>query len=450
VKRLAIAAVIIGVMAVALWSLWPAPRPTSLPVHIPPTVALPAALADAPGQTAVVMWVAEAKARFEPCGCVAGMNGGLMRRATMTARLPAERVLSCELGGWSGGGRSHELLRGSYYLRGLAAAGIDAVALGAAEIALGSKALAALLVEAKNLGLPLLCANLDGAEGCLPSLEVRASDRRFLVTAIASSEAIGSGLTVRDPIEAVTTQAAEAARRGLELVVLADLAPDACKALARAVPQTALIIGGRSEHPSPEPVAIGTVRVLWAGNHGKVLGSWAWGQPAAAFELLHDKLPEHPAQRALLETYQRALATAALDGESGGGLRALGSATLASSASCLPCHANAAAKHLTSLHSKAFAALERKGYQYDPDCLRCHVTGLGEGGYRRGIATFAEVGCEACHSPGSLHNAAAQAGRAGAAPLPKLSAATCVGCHDQENSPLFDYATYWPRILHGR
>ena len=26
----------------------------------------------------------------------------------------------------------------------------------------------------------------------------------------------------------------------------------------------------------------------------------------------------------------------------------------------------------------------------------------------------------------------------------------CVRCHDHENSPHFDYATYWPRIKHGR
>jgi hypothetical protein len=25
----------------------------------------------------------------------------------------------------------------------------------------------------------------------------------------------------------------------------------------------------------------------------------------------------------------------------------------------------------------------------------------------------------------------------------------CVKCHDHDNSPEFDYATYWPRIQHG-
>lgn len=447
-KRLAIVAAVLAI-AWGVWSLRSAPPPPPAPAAMtPPSLPVPAALADAPAGTAVVMWVAEAKARFEPCGCVAGMHGGLMRRAVMTARLPRERVLSCELGGWIGGGRAHELLRSSFYLRGLAAAGVDAVALGAAEIAVGAEGLAPLLAEARQLGLPLLCANLDGA-GCAAAVAVDVASRRCLVTAVAPPEAAGAGLTVRDPIEAVAMQAAEAVRLGRELVVLADLAPDACKALARAVPQATLIIGGRSEHPSPEPVAIGAVRVLWAGNHGKVLGSWAWGEPAAAFELLHDKLPEDAAQRTLLGAYQLALAGTDFTGD-GGGMRALGQAALAGSASCLDCHANAAAVHAASRHHHALASLQRKGYQHDPDCLRCHVTGLGEGGYRRGDAVFVEVGCEACHGPGSTHNAAARAGRAADAPMPQLSAATCVVCHDAENSPAFAFPAYWTRIQHGR
>ena len=447
-KALAIATAIIGVV-IGLWLLRPAPPPPPILPPAIPKLALPAALADAPAGSAVVMWVAEAKARFEPCGCVAGMHGGLMRRAVLTGRLPAERVLSCELGGWIGGSRAHELLRSSFYLRGLAAAGVDAVALGAAEIAVGAERLAPLLAEARRLALPLLCANLDGA-ACAPSVTVSVASRRLLVTAVAPPEAAGAGLTLRDPVEAVTVQAAEAARLGLELVILADLTPEACKALARAVPQAALIVGGRSEHPSPEPVAIGAVRVLWAGNHGKVLGSWAWGETVAAFELLHDKLPEDPLQRSLLGSYQQALAGSDFTVDDDGGMSPLGQASLAGSASCLACHANAATVHNASRHHHALASLERKGYQHDPDCLRCHVTGLGEGGYRRGEPRFAEVSCESCHGPGSAHNAAAQAGHPANAPMPQLSAATCVGCHDAENSPAFTYPEYWPRILHGR
>lgn len=441
---LLIAAPVALALAVLLWPRGSGTAPAPAPAP-PPARPLPAAIGEAPADVPVLMWAAQAAARFEPCGCVAGMNGGLMRRAPLLARLPAERVLSLELGGWSGGPRPHEMIRSSHYLRGLAAAGIDVLAVGGAEAALGGERLGRLLAEAAVLRLPVVCANLDGIAGCQPAVEVAASGRRLLLTAVVPAETVGA----RDPAEALAALAQQAAARRLELVCMADLDPDACKALARAVPQLAVVVGGRSDHPSPEPVAVGSTRVLWAGNHGKVLGSWAWGRPAAAFELLADSLPEDPAQRAILDEYQRALATAALDGEAAGGMRALGAAAFVGSAACTPCHADAARIHAGSRHRQAFQALAAKGYQHDPDCLRCHVVGLGEGGYRRDAVLFAEVGCESCHGPGQAHVRAASTGRPGDARLPKLSPASCVGCHDPDNSPHFDHGRYWPQIQHG-
>lgn len=424
------------------------------PPQVPPASAAadrPASVLDAlPADLPILAWAAQARARFEPCGCVAGMNGGLMRRAGLLARLPAGRTLSLELGGWSAGKRAHERLRSGFYLRGLAAAGVDVLAIGSEEIALGAAELAA------QLGLggrpPAVCANLDGAAPAwLPFIELSAGGRRFLVTAVVARGTAGAGLEVRDPVEALTTAAIEAARREATLVCLADLDPDACLALAAAVPQVALVIGGRSDHPSPAPRAVGTARVLWAGNHGKVAGWWAWGTATAAFELLGDHLPEKPAQRDLLGAYQRALAEAKFDNAPAGGMSALaGDGGWTGSEACTVCHPGAAKVHAASLHHRALASLTRRGYQYDPDCLRCHVTGLGEGGYQRGIDLFAEVSCESCHGPASAHVSAATAGRSAGAPMPKLGAAACVTCHDADNSPAFAYPAYWPKIQHSR
>jgi predicted CXXCH cytochrome family protein len=59
------------------------------------------------------------------------------------------------------------------------------------------------------------------------------------------------------------------------------------------------------------------------------------------------------------------------------------------------------------------------------------------------------VGCESCHGPGSLH---------AEDPTPKNIVRSpgrelCVTCHNPENSPHFDFATYLPRVLgpgHGQ
>jgi predicted CXXCH cytochrome family protein len=59
------------------------------------------------------------------------------------------------------------------------------------------------------------------------------------------------------------------------------------------------------------------------------------------------------------------------------------------------------------------------------------------------------VGCEACHGPGSLHADDPSTSNILRAPARQV----CVGCHNPENSPHFDFALYLPQILgpgHGR
>jgi hypothetical protein len=54
-----------------------------------------------------------------------------------------------------------------------------------------------------------------------------------------------------------------------------------------------------------------------------------------------------------------------------------------------------------------------------------------------------EVGCESCHGPGSNHAKAPAKTNIARGVDPK----TCVGCHDRENSPQFDYDTYVEKVL---
>ena len=53
------------------------------------------------------------------------------------------------------------------------------------------------------------------------------------------------------------------------------------------------------------------------------------------------------------------------------------------------------------------------------------------------------VGCESCHGPGEQHSLNPK--------VRTLFAAKdqCLQCHDRENSPAFEYATYWSKIVHG-
>lgn len=440
VRRLLLAAGIIAAIAVAalLWPRRPLPPP---PAPAASASAGATAPAWAPGDGPVVAWSAQTEARFEPCGCVAGMFGGLNRRAHLLARFPRARLLALELGGWTGGPRPHQRLRTAWYIRGLAAAGIDAIGIGRSEIALGAEILAQHVAEAAHAGVPVVACNV-ALPGVRDLVEVEAGGERFAVTAVVPDDARGAQLTPGDPHDALAGLLPRLA--GRRLVVMADLDEAALQQLAAAVPGIALVVGGAVKNHSLEPLPAGAARVIHAGNHGKVAAWWPWGAAACTVELIRDALPEDPAQRALLGEYQRALGGAPLDIDRDAPATAGG---WAGSAACTACHAAAAATHAGSRHHHALASVQRRGYGHDPDCLRCHVTGIDEpGGWRRlpGKEHLAEVGCESCHGPGAAHSADPTTR------MRPVSRATCIACHDAENSPAFEYESYWRRITHGR
>ena len=394
-----------------------------------------------------VLWSTHTAARFEPCGCTAGMNGGLLRRAALLGKEDQASALSFEGGGWSAGPEDHLRLRTAAYLEGLAAARIDAVGLGRAEVALGEQLLKQHLATAAAVNLPIVCANLVDAAGAVvgvPAIRLQAGGKTFLVTSVVPADASGTGLRASDPADAVArlTQTAGSAA----VIVLADLDEQALSELARAVPSIALVIGGDVGAPSQEPLAVGRTRIIFQANHGKAHGAWTWEEPRCRFTLLADGLPEDRAQRSSVTALQQLIASTPLAADQRVPL-ASGQPGYAGPASCTSCHAAAAAVWQSSRHAQAREALTPRGYAADPDCLRCHVTGLGkaDGWFRRDTrAELAAVSCEACHGPGSEHVASA-----GKIPLPPAGPATCVGCHDAENSPHFDYATYWAKIAHG-
>lgn len=141
---------------------------------------------------------------------------------------------------------------------------------------------------------------------------------------------------------------------------------------------------------------------------------------------------------------------------------------------CRECHPQAHAHWSASQHSHAWdnlvkygrpiAAVPQKdssikmiGRQYDPDCVKCHVTGFG---FFSGFESAEKTphlfgnGCENCHGPGSLH-----AGQPSNPVFRKpmvlsmedkdRTGKMCMKCHDLDNDPHFDIAK-WEKIKHGR
>ena len=123
-------------------------------------------------------------------------------------------------------------------------------------------------------------------------------------------------------------------------------------------------------------------------------------------------------------------------------------------AACTGCHPAATEAWNRSGHAKALSTLTEAQHGSDPECLTCHVKGFRQPGGWAGKSTpeLDNVGCEACHGPGSVH-AAAPAGtgarRYKGAPA-GTGASACLTCHTRDNSPDFVWSGYWPQVEHGR
>lgn len=109
---------------------------------------------------------------------------------------------------------------------------------------------------------------------------------------------------------------------------------------------------------------------------------------------------------------------------------------------CMTCHQDAWKTYINTGHRSAFATIRNKGQSTEPECLSCHTTGyMYQGGYTETATNkLTNVQCEACHGYGTEH---ARDGKWVA-----QAKDSCVVCHDQKNSPEFDYATYWEKIKH--
>jgi hypothetical protein len=123
--------------------------------------------------------------------------------------------------------------------------------------------------------------------------------------------------------------------------------------------------------------------------------------------------------------------------------------TYAGTATCGGCHAPALAFWKTTKHARALSALERVGRDKDPSCVGCHVTGYLQPGGPTNVADarqrFANVGCEACHGPGSRHGAALDKRGTLARAVPE---ATCRGCHTPDvTGGDFDYRKFIQAVV---
>jgi hypothetical protein len=390
-----------------------------------------------------------------PCGCMSNQSGGLLRRGAFVRQWrKTHYVVLLDAGGAPAGSSSYDRAKFEAILDGERLSGLNAHNLGGPELALGAEYLRDVGASKKA---PFISANASDAAGrplAEPYRVVEAGGRRIAVVGVVGERFATTDCRVAEPRAAVL--AAHAALRGQVdwLIVLAYLPEEELRALASALPEADAIVGGPTGQ-SIAPERRGPTLLASATNKGKFLVSLV--PPAADVHApwsasvveMSAELPDDPDQKQNLAHFRAALEARDFTAADSG----LASSDVfptvlrvAGSAACKECHESAHHAWETSAHAHAWRTLIEQQAHVDSYCQQCHTTGFGwPGGFvsARQSVQLTSVGCESCHGPAQAH-ALRPAER-----TPLAAHQACTRCHDRENSPAFEYETYWKRIAHG-
>jgi hypothetical protein len=485
---------------------------TAPPRAPPPQPAADAAPPSAPrGGPIEVLLTGDDDGYLDACGCDDGLLGGLPRRKTAMQYLGVEDGHALVL---SNGGlaplrpgvapdapeRDLDREKLNFQLLAMIEMHYSAIALTAAELALGRAALeqaAALLGD----GCPFVATNLvdtrTAADSTQPELEFARSvvrsvrDRTiavFAVTAPSRAAAVAAAdahVKLEPMADALRAGLAKVTAQGKpwKTVVLAQADADEAKQLARDVPGLdAIVIPNPDGQDEPEEKLrrVDSTDILTTGRKGKFVVRYRFGADGGRAswkaEDVNDQLEKDGSVKDLLEGYRDLLKDNQPIRRWYGRLPDPGGvAYVGSDEGCANCHEKAWKTWQASRHARAWATLVvqdtppppelKKGRLrnaiFDPDCVKCHVTGFGYASGYRGPdqedahAPLVNVSCEACHGPAGDHATRASRGDTtypgGHAPSVANGAAfaLCVRCHDPDNSPSFELKNYWVGRVHG-
>lgn len=340
--------------------------------------------------------------------------------------------------------------------------GYDAIGLGEADLNYG---LAYLREMIDTYQLPYTSANVrlpDDGELLLPEyLLIERGGITFGVCSvmdvtyqIMTMSAKDETFQVDDPTATLTDLIPRMREAGAEsIVLLSHLGDSGSEAILAAVPGVDICLVGHSRRPYRTERIVQQAALICASYEGRSIGRLE-GQfekgsgDLKAFDIvmteLNDAVADDPVMLERVEAFKVHLEEFRIASR-GIYQQTQGSAkeTFLTDRECRKCHQDIWDQMRDSGHTNALTTLSRKGLGDAPECLVCHTTGyVYIGGYddKPPANRLRGVQCEACHSYGTLHRRDGK--------WAQEARNTCVTCHDQENSPEFDYDTYWSKIAH--
>jgi hypothetical protein len=402
------------------------------------------------------------------------------RRATYARTISeadSASVLQLDCGDLIGAKGTLDEVRARYLIESFDKMGLDCVNFGSSDALLGQKFL---LGEIRKTGIPLISANTfysdTGERFLVPYIIKRLAPKRFLgiewgglrvgVFGVVQPLDETSGLpwdrdsgehrlVPKDPA-VVAREMVEELRPKVDLIVcLAHTGWVQARALAKNVSGIDLMIVGNGANVKGEPYVVNHIPLVMPGDEGKYLGvvdlyldeNKKVVKVEGHAQELDDSIEDDPEMADLVKRFNDELqvigekivpATSQLDVK-----KFLGAEV------CAECHIDEYRQWKSTRHAVGLESLVKEKQDYNPNCLKCHVTGYG---FFNGFHSYEKtpgmvnVQCESCHGSGSDH---VQWARGEPVSDPKREEALkylfaptverCLGCHDSENDPDFDF-----------
>jgi hypothetical protein len=274
-----------------------------------------------------------------------------------------------------------------------------------------------------------------------------------------------TGFEVKDPMAAAQKSVNELRQKCDVVIALAHLGLNGAKELAKKVSGIDIIISGHDTQRTQKPAQIGKTVVMQTGSKGQYLGHLEFKFASNSVSLVEGKLvslnaqiPDDQKLAGLVSEFDKSfISTYPLQSS-----KAIDDFSLLSERSCVQCHRKEHRQWSSTLHRKAWQSLVAKQQTVDPECQQCHTTLFKQ---PNGFSTIFEnpdlvnVQCVDCHnlaedSPKKHINkfrgrrVAASTQTNGKANFKPVTEATCLRCHNKENSPNFSYEEALHKVTH--
>jgi len=387
----------------------------------------------------------------------------LARRATYLDSVYQEKVpvLLLDGGDLMGRRNQNEKHQTTFLLEVTGDLGYDAIGLGERDLNYG---LGYLLKAVKDFDLPFTNANVrETATGklILPEyLVVEKNGIKFgIVSVLDDSQKIitmtsdDPGLEIQDPIPVLRELLPRVRKKADTIILLGHLGDQITETVIKEVKGIDICVLGHTFKSLKTERILDDTILLSATHEGRYIGradifvEKSNGKVMAVdvnVTSLDESVESEPAMLARVDAYKVSLEEFK-EAKRAAYPRSYGSEkeNFLGERACKSCHDDAWKVYAGSAHRRAFNSIRNKGQNFEPECIVCHTTGYQ---YKNGYSDqspynkLANVQCEACHGYGTEH---ARDGKWVA-----RAKDSCVTCHDKENSPDFDYETYWEKIKH--